>query len=126
VTLIQTLTGVIMLLPLVDYSLYTKLTFSEWFYSIFTGVVHTGIVYLLFYGGIRRLSVTTVSALTYLDPLVAILIDLLISGFIPRHLQIWGIVFIFIALSYTLFNHKSNKSAHTLKADHRQVNHELE
>jgi drug/metabolite transporter (DMT)-like permease len=111
VTLIQTLTGVIMLLPFVNYSLYAHLTLSEWFYSIFTGVVHTGIVYLLFYGGIRRLSVTTVSALTYLDPLVAILIDLLISGFIPSLLQVWGIVLIFIALSYTLFNHRSQKVA---------------
>ncbi|TGA98991.1 DMT family transporter [Sporolactobacillus shoreae] len=115
VTLIQTLTGVVMLFPFVDYSLYTQLTLSEWFYSIVTGVVHTGIVYLLFYGGIRRLKVTTVSALTYLDPLVAILIDILISGFIPSRLQIFGIVVIFVALSYTLFNHQSKQAAKTAR-----------
>jgi drug/metabolite transporter (DMT)-like permease len=69
---------------------------------------------------------TIVSALTYLDPLVAILIDLLISGFVPSHLQMWGIVLIFIALSYMLFNHRSKKGAHALKADRRQVNNEVE
>ncbi|KRL37948.1 DMT family transporter [Liquorilactobacillus uvarum] len=105
VTLIQTLTGVVMLFPFVNYSLYTELTLSEWFYSILTGVVHTGVVYLLFYGGIRRLKVTTVSALTYLDPLVAILIDVFISGFVPSYLQVLGIIIIFVALSYTLIDH---------------------
>ena len=94
-----------MLFPFVNYSLYTELTLSEWFYSILTGVVHTGVVYLLFYGGIRRLKVTTVSALTYLDPLVAILIDVFISGFVPSYLQVLGIIIIFVALSYTLIDH---------------------
>lgn len=101
VTIIQTFIGVLMLLPFVHYSFFTHLTAANWFYSIFTGVVHTGIVYILFYGSIRSLPTPVISALTYLDPLVAILLDVLITGFVPTFLQILGIVMIFIALSYT-------------------------
>jgi Predicted permeases len=102
VTIIQTFIGVIMLLPFVHYSLYLQLTPANWFYSIFTGIVHTGIVYLLFYGSIRALPTPVISALTYLDPLVAILLDVFITGFMPSWLQILGILMIFIAISYTL------------------------
>jgi drug/metabolite transporter (DMT)-like permease len=109
VTIIQTFIGVIMLLPFVHYSFFMHLTAANWFYSIFTGIVHTGIVYLLFYGSIRSLSTPVISALTYLDPLVAILLDVLITGFVPAYLQILGILFIFIALSYTFRKQQSSE-----------------
>ncbi|MFC6386496.1 DMT family transporter [Sporolactobacillus kofuensis] len=109
VTIIQTSIGVIMLLPFVHYSYFDHLTAANWFYSIFTGVVHTGIVYLLFYGSIRSLRTPVISALTYLDPLVAILLDVLITGFVPTYLQILGILFIFIALAYTFRKQKGSK-----------------
>lgn len=111
VTIIQTFIGVLMLFPFVHFTLYSDLTPAEWLYSILTGIVHTGIVYLLFYGSIRSLSTPVVSALTYLDPLTAILLDVLVIGFIPSNLQILGILMIFIALSYTLF--KSQKPERT-------------
>lgn len=101
VTLIQTLVGVIMLLPFIRFSYYAHLTAANWFYSVFTGVVHTGFVYLLFYGSIRLLPTPTIAALLYLDPLVAILLDVFVTGFIPTYLQIAGILLIFIAVSYT-------------------------
>ncbi|MDN3954591.1 DMT family transporter [Sporolactobacillus laevolacticus] len=109
VTIIQTFIGVIMLLPFVHYSFFMHLTAANWFYSIFTGIVHTGIVYLLFYGSIRSLPTPVISALTYLDPLVAILLDVLITGFVPAYLQILGILFIFIALSYTFRKQQSSE-----------------
>lgn len=109
VTIIQTSIGVIMLLPFVHYSFFMHLTAANWFYSIFTGIVHTGIVYLLFYGSIRSLPTPVISALTYLDPLVAILLDVLITGFVPAYLQILGILFIFIALSYTFRKQQSSE-----------------
>lgn len=102
VTIIQTFIGVLMLAPFVHYALYLHLTPANWFFSIFTGIVHTGIVYLLFYGSIRALPTPVISALTYLDPLVAILLDILITGFVPSWLQTTGILLIFIAISYTL------------------------
>jgi drug/metabolite transporter (DMT)-like permease len=110
VTIIQTFIGVLMLLPFVHYSFFTHLTAANWFYSIFTGIVHTGIVYLLFYGSIRSLSTPIISALTYLDPLVAILLDVVITRFVPTSLQITGILLIFIALSYTFIQRKPANS----------------
>lgn len=103
VTIIQTFIGVFMLLPFVHYQLYADLSASNWFYSILTGVVHTGIVYLLFYGSLRDLSTPVISALTYVDPLVAILTDVLLIGFFPSLLQTAGILMIFASLSYTFF-----------------------
>lgn len=117
VTIIQTLIGVVMLLPFVHYSLYLHLTAANWFYSIFTGIVHTGIVYLLFYSSLRALPTPVISALTYLDPLVAILLDVFITGFTPSWLQILGILMIFIALSYTTLtgHHKKAKKPAVIK-----------
>ncbi|MCI1881589.1 MAG: DMT family transporter [Sporolactobacillus sp.] len=102
VTVVQTAIGVVILLPFVHFSFYTQLCAANWFFSIFTGVVHTGIVYLLFYDSIRSLPTPIISALTYLDPLVAILLDVAVLGFVPSALQVLGIVLIFTAVSYTM------------------------
>ncbi|RYL90348.1 DMT family transporter [Sporolactobacillus sp. THM7-4] len=102
VTFTQTAVGVIMLLPFVAFSKYSGLTVSNWMFSLITGVIHTGVVYLLFYGSIRYLSTTVISAVVYLDPLVAILLDIFVTGFSPSYLQILGIIFIFTAVTYTL------------------------
>lgn len=106
ITFSQTFIGILMLLPFVDFSKYAGLTASNWFYSLMTGVIHTGIVYLLFYGSIRFLSTTVISAVVYLDPLVAILLDVSVTGFVPTYLQILGIAFIFSAVSYTLIKNR--------------------
>ncbi|MGG3965859.1 DMT family transporter [Heyndrickxia faecalis] len=102
VTFLQTFIGVIMLAPFVDFSKYTGLTPENWTFSLLTGVIHTGIVYLLFYGSIRFLCTSVISALSYLDPCVAILLDIFITGFAPSYMQAAGIAIIFLAVSYTV------------------------
>ncbi|WKB37009.1 EamA family transporter [Terrilactibacillus sp. S3-3] len=92
----------IILLPFVHFSFYLHLSAANWFYSILTGVVHTGLVYLLFYGSIRALPASIISALTYLDPLVAIMLDVCITGFVPSFLQTAGICMILISLIYPM------------------------
>ncbi|MGM9923591.1 MAG: DMT family transporter [Bacillus sp. (in: firmicutes)] len=108
-TFIQTSIGIVMLLPFVSFVSYVHLSQQELVFSIVTGIVHTGIVYLLFYDSLRYLSAGIASVLLFLDPLVAILLDVFITGFMPGIVQIIGIIIIFASLGYTL--KYSNKPA---------------
>lgn len=101
-TFVQTIVGIIMLFPLVDFGLFQHLTTTNWLYILGTGFIHTGFVYFLFFNSIRNLSTIIVSALVFVDPLVAILLDIIILDFRPSIVQILGILLIFGGIIYTL------------------------
>lgn len=101
-TFIQTALGAICLLPFIQYHVFWDLTTLNWAYAIITGIIHTGVVYLLFFDSVRKLSTRTISGMVFLDPAVAILLDVLIIGFRPSNIQTVGILFIFIGMLYTL------------------------
>ena len=101
-TFLQTTVGIIMLAPIVSMSEFSGLTTSNWLYILGTGFIHTGFVYYLFFNSLRHLPALVTSALVFVDPLVAILLDVLILNFHPSLLQIVGIVFIFGGVIYTL------------------------
>ncbi|EUJ41827.1 DMT family transporter [Brochothrix campestris] len=102
-TLIQMVVAVVLLTPFIAFDAYNSLTQTQWFYALLTGIVHTGIVYLLLYTSIRQLSPTIVSFSVFVDPAVAILLDIIITGFMPSSYQIIGIGAIFVGLLYSLF-----------------------
>ncbi len=101
-TFVQTAVGIVILLPLVDFAVFNGLTTSNWLYILGTGFIHTGFVYYLFFNSIRKLSTIVVSALVFVDPLVAIILDMFILDFIPSIVQTVGIIFIFGGIIYTL------------------------
>jgi drug/metabolite transporter (DMT)-like permease len=101
-TFLQTTVGIIMLAPIVSMSEFSGLTTSNWLYILGTGFIHTGFVYYLFFNSLRHLPALVTSALVFVDPLVAILLDVLILNFHPSLLQIVGIIFIFGGVIYTL------------------------
>lgn len=101
-TFLQTTVGIVMLAPIVSMSEFSGLTTSNWLYILGTGFIHTGFVYYLFFNSLRHLPALVTSALVFVDPLVAILLDVLILNFHPSLLQIVGIVFIFGGVIYTL------------------------
>ncbi|WP_017813200.1 DMT family transporter [Paenibacillus shenyangensis] len=101
-TFIQMLLSMILLLPFVSWTSYTGLDGMNWTYSIITGVVHTGIVYLLFYNSVRYLPTRIISALVFVDPAVAILLDVLLTGFRPNGWQWGGIMLIFAGMYYII------------------------
>ena len=105
-TFTQTTVGIVMLLPLVDFSLFSDLTTTNWLYILGTGFIHTGFVYYLFFDSIRNLSTIIVSVLVFIDPVVAILLDIIILDFMPTLLQTLGIVMIFGGIIYTLYTPK--------------------
>lgn len=101
-TFVQTIVGIVMLGPFCDITVFHGLTSSNWFYIIGTGVIHTGIVYYLFFDSIRHLPTVLISVLTFADPVVAILLDVLLLDFRPTMIQTVGILLIFGGIIYTL------------------------
>jgi len=101
-TFIQTTIGILMLLPFCDITVFNGLTTSNWIYIIGTGLIHTGFVYYLFFDSVRNLPTFLVSVLTFVDPVVAILLDIVILSFSPTLLQALGILLIFGSIYYTI------------------------
>ncbi|MFJ8086627.1 DMT family transporter [Lysinibacillus sp. NPDC095746] len=108
-TYIQTTVGIIILLPFVNFSLFESLTTTNWLYILGTGFIHTGFVYYLFFDSIRSLSTILVSVLVFVDPVVAILLDMLLLDFMPSFMQTAGIVLIFGGIFYTIYVPKKKR-----------------
>ncbi|TVX94746.1 DMT family transporter [Paenibacillus agilis] len=102
VTFLQTALGIVILLPFVNFTEFYDLTAVNWFYIIATGIIHTGIVYLLFFDSLRELPTAVISALVFVDPAVAILLDIVITGFVPSVIQGAGIVLIFVGMVFAV------------------------
>ncbi|MEY9971356.1 drug/metabolite transporter (DMT)-like permease [Lysinibacillus sp. RC46] len=112
-TYIQTAVGIIILLPFVNFSLFDGLTTTNWLYILGTGFIHTGFVYYLFFDSIRSLSTILVSVLVFVDPVVAILLDMLLLDFMPSFMQTVGIVLIFGGIFYTIYVPKKKRVPQT-------------
>jgi len=105
-TYIQTSIGIFMLLPFIDFHEFVGLTTSNWAYILGTGLIHTGFVYYLFFDSLRKLPTIIISALVFVDPVVAILLDTVILDFRPTLLQSAGIVLVFGGIIYTIIKPK--------------------
>ncbi len=68
---------------------------------LIVGIVHTGIVYILFFSAINKLPAQTSAILSYIDPLVAVCISVFILGEPLTLLQFVGGALI---LGFTLWN----------------------
>ncbi|WP_412055593.1 EamA family transporter [Bacillus inaquosorum] len=74
----------------------------NWIMVVSTGIIHTVIVYLLFFDSLRFLSTKFISIIVFLDPAVAIVLDTVFTGFHPDLYQTLGIVMIFAGMALTL------------------------
>ncbi|MFJ8063576.1 DMT family transporter [Psychrobacillus sp. NPDC096426] len=107
-TFLQTMIGIALLFPFMNFAEFYGLNGSNWLYILGTGLIHTGFVYYLFFDSLRKLSTVVISALVFVDPVVAILLDTLILDFRPSTLQSIGILFIFGGIIYTLIKQQTN------------------
>ncbi|WGD29865.1 DMT family transporter [Ancylobacter sp. WKF20] len=72
-TLCQTVVGIVLLAPFAD--LVRPVSLSSWGWLAGIGVLHTGIAYVLMYSAYPRLTTPVIGVLTFIYPLVAIVID---------------------------------------------------
>ncbi len=108
VTFCQLLVATVIMLP---YIFLTQNVFNLSFTTgnaillIIVGIVHTGIVYLLFFSAINKLPAQTSSVLSYIDPITAILLSTLLLSQPLSFVQICGSVLI---LASTFINEISS------------------
>ncbi|WP_312096443.1 DMT family transporter [Niallia sp.] len=109
-TIIQTGVGIVMLVPFVNWGYFNHLTGENWFYILLTGIIHTGFVYYLFFSSLPKLTSGTIAVLVFIDPAVAIFMDIVLTAYRPDFLQIIGILLIFWGQTRAAFKRKRSES----------------
>ena len=95
IAFIQVLVGVVMLLPLVHTP---ELTASfPWRYLLILGIVHTGIMYQLLYSAIQKLPTPVTGSLSFIYPLVEMVVDYLVFLHALSAVQLLGGMLILFA-----------------------------
>ena len=100
IALIQVCVGVVMIAPFAHLSHLPTNVFT-WSMLATIGVVHTGLVYILLYGAIQKLPTHLTGSLSFIYPVVAILVDFLAFGRRLRSMQEIGIATILLAAAGT-------------------------
>ena len=109
-TFLQFLSAIVILLP---YVLFTSgvnigtLNGSGWVNLLIVGLFHTGITYCLYFSSLKELPGQKAAILSYIDPLVAVLVSVTILG---ETMTLWQIVGGIMILGFTLWNEITPKA----------------
>ncbi|RWO59578.1 DMT family transporter [Mesorhizobium sp.] len=111
IALIQVCVGIVILAPFANLS---HLPADVWSWSMLAtlGVVHTGLMYILMYGAIQKLPTYLQGSLSFIYPVVAILVDVVAFGHRLHPAQMVGGAAILVAaagmnLGWTLWQSKT-------------------
>ncbi|AIY40878.1 Permease of the drug/metabolite transporter (DMT) superfamily [Collimonas arenae] len=96
IALIQVCVGIVMLAPFAHLSTLPG-DIRSWSILVTVGVVHTGLMYILLYGAIQKLPTHLVGSLSFIYPIVAILVDYLAFGHRLQLTQLLGAAAILVA-----------------------------
>jgi drug/metabolite transporter (DMT)-like permease len=96
IALIQVGLGVLMLAPFVRFDALPT-TGAHWLELVTLGVINTGIMYVLLYGAIQKLPTSMTGALSFIYPVVAIIVDRVAFGQKLAWVQVLGAVLILLA-----------------------------
>ncbi len=103
-TFLQFVAAVIVLLPYVLATSGFNLNMLDgkgWGSLLIVGLVHTGITYCMYFSSLKELPGQKVAILSYIDPLVAVLVSVTILG---EAMTVWQIVGGVLILGFTLWN----------------------
>ncbi|HWW99592.1 DMT family transporter [Collimonas sp.] len=89
IALIQVCVGILMLAPFAHWSALPSGAHA-WSILLTVGVVHTGLMYILLYGAIQKLPTHLTGSLSFIYPIVAILVDYLAFGHRLQLSQLFG------------------------------------
>lgn len=106
-TILQMLAAVVTLLPYVALSSGFNLNLLDgtgWACLLTVGLFHTGITYCLYFSALKDLTGQEAAILSYIDPLVAVIISVLLLGEPMTLVQLIGGALI---LGFTLWNEKA-------------------
>lgn len=103
-TFLQFIAAILVLIPYVGFTsgvTLSNLSSTGWICLLIVGVVHTGVTYCLYFSSLKELPGQKAAILSYIDPLVAVLISVLILGESMTFTQAIGGALI---LGFTLWN----------------------
>ena len=107
-TVLQFFAAIVILLPYVMVSggfTLGGLGGKGWVCLLVVGIVHTGVTYCMYFSALKDLSGQEASILSYIDPLVAVMVSVLILGESMTVLQVVGGILI---LGFTLWNERNS------------------
>ena len=98
VAFFQMLLGVVIFLPFADFSIFTLNNgFEKLSATLALGFIHTGLMYIFLYGAIQKLEAYKVASLSFLYPILALIIDKLFFDVQLVGFQIIGVLLILIS-----------------------------
>ena len=103
-TFLQFLSAILVLVPYVGFTdgiNLLSLDTSGWINLVVVGVIHTGVTYCLYFSSLKELPGQKAAILSYIDPLVAVLVSVAVLHESMGALQIVGGAMI---LGFTLWN----------------------
>ena len=106
-TFLQFLSAIVILIPYVMLSGGMSLGGMNevgWINLLIVGLVHTGVTYCMYFSSLKELPGQKAAILSYIDPLVAVLISVTILG---EKMTIWQIAGGVLILGFTLWNEVS-------------------
>ena len=114
-TFLQFLAAIIVLVPYVAFTGGMNLGALDtkgWVNLLIVGLVHTGITYCMYFSSLKELPGQKAAILSYIDPLVAVLVSVILLG---ERMTLWQIVGGILILGFTLWNeisiHSSEENA---------------
>jgi drug/metabolite transporter (DMT)-like permease len=96
IALIQVSLGVVMLAPFVRFDAVPT-SGAQWLELVVLGVVNTGLMYVLLYGAIQKLPTSMTGALSFIYPVVAIIVDRIAFGQTLAWIQVLGAALLLLA-----------------------------
>ena len=109
-TFLQFLSAIVILLPYVLTSsglTLGKLNSIGWMNLLIVGLIHTGLTYCMYFSSLKELPGQKAAILSYIDPLVAVLISVTILG---ESMSLWQAAGGVLILGFTLLNEISPKA----------------
>lgn len=108
-TLLQFIAAIVVLVPYVLLTSGINLSLLDgkgWVCLLIVGIVHTGITYCLYFSAVKDMPGQKAAILSYIDPLVAVLISVTILG---ETMTLWQVIGGILILGFTLWNEISPK-----------------
>lgn len=111
-TFLQFLSAIVTLIPYVIMTsgvTLGSLNGIAWVNLLIVGLIHTGVTYCMYFSSLKELPGQKAAILSYIDPLVAVLISVTVLGEAMTLQQVIGGILI---LGFTLWNEISPKAEH--------------
>ena len=96
IAMLHVLFGIVMLAPFARFD-HAPASLAGWSDLVVLGVVNTGLMYVLLYGAIQKLPTATTGALSFIYPVVAIVVDCVAFGQRLAWPQVAGAMLILLA-----------------------------